>query len=455
MKKKLIITALVIIALIVVVARQYPKLYIASGYGAKSLASGIFVAGREPMMVKDQDLNYSIVKYTSSKIDFENKSVTTSFWGLAPQTAVFRSGLGCCLIDDRPLDSVKSISFVRPSVQQVGVWQRPWPEGDKIKDTIFSEINKVKLDSAINSAFNSTSEDQKRTAAVVVIYKGQLIKEKYWEDQKINADTRLWGWSMNKSIINALVGILVKQGKLGIMASAPVSEWLNDKRRDITINDLLHMSSGLKWNENYGIVSNTTQMLFSDPDCYKAAILAPFNKKPDTEWKYSSGTANILSGIIRSTIHNDNDYHAFPYRELFNKTGMSSMIMETDASGNFVGSSFGYAIARDWARFGLLYYNNGVWQGDTILPKGWVDYTRTPAKASKGKYGAMFWLNQANQLPDVPEDTYSCQGHRGQRVFIIPSRNLVVVRLGFSDENFNHNAFLKGILASIDFKGRK
>jgi CubicO group peptidase (beta-lactamase class C family) len=449
MKRKLIISILIGFALILIIVSQYPKLYIATGYGAKCMASGVFIADREPIMVQEQDLNYSIVKLTSSKIDFVNKTVTTSFWGLAPQTAVYRKGLGCCLINDRLLDSVKNVSFIRPSDKRFGVWQREWPEGDKIKKIIFPEINKTKLDSVINDAFVTTGKKNKRTAAVVVLYKGELVGEKYWQIAEITGNTRLWGWSMNKSIMNAMTGILVRQGKLNPSAIAPVHEWLNDKRRDITINDLLHMSSGLKWNEDYGTAANTTKMLFRDPDCYKAAISAPFDKKPDTEWKYSSGTANIMSGIIRSIFHNDNDYHVFPYSELFNKIGMASMIMETDAAGNFVGSSFGYASARDWARFGLLYYNNGVWKGDTILPKGWVDYTRAPAKASGGKYGAMFWLNKAHQLADAPEDTYSCQGHRGQRVFIIPSRNLVVVRLGFSDENFDHNEFLKGILASI------
>ena len=125
------------------------------------------------------------------------------------------------------------------------------------------------------------------------------------------------------------------------------------------------------------------------------------------------------------------------------------MIIETDAAGNFVGSSYGYATARDWARFGLLYYKDGVWKGDTILPRGWVGYTTTQAVASKGEYGAQFWLNKSKKLPDAPQDLYSCNGHRGQRVFIIPSRKLVVVRLGFSEDGFDQNEFIKGILAAI------
>jgi hypothetical protein len=190
-------------------------------------------------------------------------------------------------------------------------------------------------------------------------------------------------------------------------------------------------------------------MLYRSHDSYKVAIDVPYGKKPGSEWKYSSGTTNILSGIMRTVIGNDQAYHEFPYREIFNKIGVSSMILETDAAGNFVGSSYGFATARDWARFGLLYYREGIWKNDTILPKGWVDYTRNPVADSKGEYGAQFWLNRSRSLPDAPEDMFFCDGHRGQRIFIIPSRKLVVVRLGFSEEGFDHNLFLKGILAAI------
>jgi hypothetical protein len=233
---------------------------------------------------------------------------------------------------------------------------------------------------------------------------------------------------------------------LSVDASAPVEEWLKDKRREITINDLMHMSSGLKWNEDYGDVSDVTNMLYSERNCYQSAIKAPFEKKPNAVWKYSSGTANILSGIVRITLKNDSQYFEFPYNELFRKIGMNSMVLETDANGYFVGSSYSYATAKDWAKFGQLYLQNGVWKGDTILPKGWVEYTKTSADAANGQYGAQFWLNRSRALPDIPEDMFSCQGHRGQRIFIIPSRQLVVVRMGFSENKFDHNQFLKMIL---------
>ena len=454
LRRKIVILVAVIATLIIIAVSQYPKLYLATGYGAKSMATAVFVADRDPIMVKNTDLRYSIVKYTRSTIDYKNRSVVTSFWGLAKQTAVYRPGLGCCLIGELPADVVQKSGMTLPVIRREGVWRTAWPDGDAVKDTVYPEIDKARLQAAIDAAFDEKTENKKGTAAVVVLYKGELVAEKYATGLGITADTRLWGWSMTKSIVNAMAGVLTKQGKLNVNAVAPVAEWLNDKRRDITINDLMHMCSGLKWDEDYSDVSSATNMLYRSADCYKVAVDVPFQKKPGTEWKYSSGTSNILSGIIRTLIGNDQIYLNYPYREIFNKIGASSMILETDAAGNFVGSSYCYATARDWARFGLLYYHDGVWKGDTILPKGWVTYTKTVATPSKGQYGAQFWLNRSKSLPDAPEDLFACEGHRGQRVFIIPSRNLVVVRLGFSETSFGHNEFLKGILSAINLNVR-
>jgi len=449
MRRKIVIPIVVIATLIIIVVSQYPKLYLATGYGAKSMATAVFVAERDPQVVKLTDLNFSIVQYTQSVVDYENKSVTTSFWGMARQTAIYRNGFGCCLLGDRSADSLRMVTFNLPVNRRDGVWHLAWPNGDLLKDTIYPEIDTLKMKSAIDAAFDQSPNYEKRTAAVVVIYKGELVAEKYDKARGITSDTRLWGWSMTKSLMNAMAGVLTKQGRLDVNAVAPVPQWQKDDRRNITINNLMQMNSGLKWNENYSDVSSATTMLYRSADCYQVAIDVPYKNKPGANWKYSSGTTNILSGIMRILIGNDQNYFEFPYREIFNKIGISTMIMETDAAHNFVGSSYSYATARDWARFGLLYYNDGIWKGDTILPKGWVGYTRTPAPDSNDKYGAQFWLNKAKTLPDAPDDMFTAEGHRGQRVFIIPSRHLVVVRLGFSEEGFNHNEFLKGILTAI------
>jgi len=448
-RKILLPVMIILVVIAILIKSQYPKLYIATGYGAKTMATAVFVSGKDPQTVQSIDLNYSIVKYTRSNIDFKNKSVTTSFWGLAKQTAVYREGFGCCLIGPTPREMLQQSGFSIPILKRNALWRIPWPDGDRRKDTIFPEIDTLKLKSAVNEAFGPSSTDKRWTAAVVVLYKGELIAEKYSDEMGITPDTRIWGWSMTKSIMNAMAGVLSKQKKLDVKATAPVSQWLNDHRRNITIHDLMGMNSGLKWDEDYGDVSSVTTMLYRSDNCFKIATGAPYQKAPGSEWEYSSGTSNILSGIMRTLIANDQAYHEFPYREIFNKIGVTSMLIETDAAGNFVGSSYSNATARDWARFGLLYYNDGVWKGDTILPKGWVSYTRTPASGSKGQYGAQFWLNQSKSVPDAPQDMFYCDGHRGQRIFIIPSRNLVVVRLGFSEIGFDHNKFLKGIQGAI------
>jgi len=448
MKKKVWIPLLLVVAISTIATSQYPKLYVATGYGAKCMASGIFVAGREALSIQENDLDYSIVKYTTSKINFQEKSVTTTLFGLAKQKAIYREGFGCCLTDEQYPEMYKT-SHSLPLPDADYNWRRSWPEGEGMSDTIFPEIDTTQLKNAVDMAFDQPDSKIKRTAAVVIIYKGRLVAEQYWKEQAFSSDTRIWGWSMNKSIVNAMVGILVKQGKLSLDASAPVETWLSDPRRNITLNDLLHMSSGLSWNEDYGAISDVTTMLYRKQDVFQYAIDFPLDKLPNNEWKYSSGTTNILSGIVRKTLKNDKLYHNLPYTEIFGKLGMRSMVLETDASGNYVGSSYGYATAKDWAKFGQLYLQDGVWKGDSILPKGWVSYTTTPAIAANGRYGSHFWLNRSGELPDAPKDMFTCKGHRGQRIFIIPSRQLVIVRLGFAEDQFNYNDFVDAILKSI------
>lgn len=448
MKKRILISFIVVIVIGVIGKSQFPKLYVATGYGAKCMASGIFVSGRSAEEVKNNDLDYSIVKYTSHIIDYKERNVTSSFYGFAKQKAVFREGYGCCLIGDS-LNNNSDTPYSPPFKKREYAWKKEWPEGDQCCDSVFKDIDKPLLNRALDTAFDPTGVKSKRTAAVVVVYKGKLIGEKYWLEQSITGDTRIWGWSMNKSVLNAMMGVMVRQHKLDIKASAPVEKWLGDQRRLITLNDLLQMSSGLKWNEDYGDLSDVTTMLYRNSNCYAYASSFPYEKEAGSAWKYSSGTTNILSGIIRKTLRNDTTYHQFPYKEIFDKIGMNSMLLETDMSGYFVASSYGYANARDWAKFGQLYLQDGVWKGDSILPKGWVSYSTSSAKMADGKYGAMFWLNRALTLPDVPADMFCCEGHRGQRIFIIPSKQLVVVRLGFAEDHFDYNEFLKSILDAI------
>jgi len=181
---------------------------------------------------------------------------------------------------------------------------------------------------------------------------------------------------------------------------------------------------------------------------YERALGYPIGSK----WYYSSGSANIVNYLIRKTIDNDKEYYQFAQSRLFNKIGIPDAVFEVDASGTQVGSSYIFATARDFARYGLLYLQDGVFNGESILPEGWVNYSTSPASSSKGEYGSLFWLNRAKKYPSAPEDMYSCQGHDGQSIFIIPSRDLVVVVLGFShkpDHGMNDDKLLGDILGAI------
>jgi CubicO group peptidase (beta-lactamase class C family) len=295
---------------------------------------------------------------------------------------------------------------------------------------------------------------------VLVVYNDQLIAERYAPG--ITKDMPLIGWSMSKSVTSALVGILVSQGKLTVKDPAPVPEWqaAGDPRHAITLEQLLEMSCGLAWEEVYETkpISDVNLMLFTKPDTAAYAAGLPLAAAPGTKWNYSTGTTQIISRIIRGTFSEPKEYYAFPRAALFNRIGMRNTVLCPDASGTFVGGAFVFASARDWARFGLLYLHDGVWGSERILPEGWVAFTRTPAPASHGIYGAHFWLNQgeikglgASKLfADAPHDLFYCAGYQSQLVIIIPSRKLVLVRLGMTTKGeWAMDEFVTNILKAI------
>jgi len=294
-----------------------------------------------------------------------------------------------------------------------------------------------------------------RTRAVVVVHGGRIVAERYGPG--FTATTRLQGWSMTKSITNALVGILVRDKKLDVRAPAAVLEWQapDDPRRAITLDVLLRASSGLEWSETYEaspLQSDVIYMLYRGGHTDMAAYAAskPLAHPVDTVWSYSSGTTLVISRLVRQVVGGgEPELRAFAREALFGPLGMTSAVLEADASGTVVGSSYSWATARDWARFGLLYLRDGVWDGKRILPEGWVDYSRTPTPAAPhGEYGAHFWTNAGGPgggppMPDAPRDLFFASGHDGQLVAIVPSRDLVVVRLGLtpSDGRFDAEGY--------------
>ena len=435
---------------------------IGAAYKAKVLCSGVFISMRSPHDIMREDLE-DIPSMIDAKIDFAAKSVTASFPGVPAQRAVFRVGLGCTL-----LSGASDVEMQR-HVSKVGINPLASPAGKRKTgglrypdEGLPLEVSSEKLAKAIDGAFSEKSADNPvRTRAIVVVYDGQIVGECYAAG--ISADTALPGWSMTKSVTNALVGILVKEGKLSVDRPAPIAEWsgAGDPRRAITLDHLLRMSSGLKFDERYGpAVSDVNRMLLRSPDAAACAITKSIRYEPGSHWQYSSGTTNIISRIIRDNVGGSLEtYHAFPRQALFEKIGMDSAVMEVDAVGTFVGSSFMYATARDWARFGLLYLNDGLWAGERILPQGWVSYSRKPSStAPLGRYGAHFWTNGGNiaggkpkPLEKLPADTFYAAGYEGQYVIIIPSRKLVVVRLGMTRNirAWDMESFVSEVLAAI------
>jgi CubicO group peptidase (beta-lactamase class C family) len=219
------------------------------------------------------------------------------------------------------------------------------------------------------------------------------------------------------------------------------------------------MSSGLEFDDSKRPLTDSI-LMFSSPDMAAYASQKPLIEKPDTKWSYSNGTTNIIARIIRTAIGGSQaDYFAFPRNALFNCISMNSAIIEPDASGVFVGSTYMYATARDWARFGLLYLQDGIWEDERILPEGWVAYSRTPTPTNpSGEYGAHFWLNTESEqnkgkrkYPNIPSDAFFATGHDGQSLTIIPSHSLVVVRLGLTkdQEAFDLDSFIADILQAI------
>jgi hypothetical protein len=432
MKKiKRILLAIAIVGLSYFIYDTSVKLPVVTGYSAKDICSGIFIANRSLESLVENDINYSFMSKTSIKVDENEKSVTASIFGLFPRKAIYRGALGCCITKGYDENELKQQAFKRPTIENIPL------------DTAINDI-KVKVDfKLLNTALDSVFEREERTRGVVVLYKNKLIAERYGDG--FDQSTPLLGWSMNKSIINAMVGILKKQNRLDLNDKTLFKEWENDERKDIALNDLMHMSSGLDWDEGYGGLSDVTKMLYKAGTASGYAMAKQFSVKPDSTWIYSSGTSNIISKYLRDKINNDEEYHNFPYLELFKKIGASSFYYETDAEGTFVGSSFGYATTRDWAKFGLLYLNDGMANGERILPEGWAKYSSTPAKASNGQYGAQFWLNADSEI-----DEFNCIGHHGQMVSIIPSKDLVIVRLGLSiDKRFDTNKFIQNVVNSI------
>jgi CubicO group peptidase (beta-lactamase class C family) len=317
----------------------------------------------------------------------------------------------------------------------------PWPTREWPQADLDPRIDRGALEKLLDRAFSQPEpDDLGRTHAVVAVQHGSIVAERYAHDA--GPEDTFLSWSMAKSITNAMVGILVRQGRLDVSQPVPVREWsADDPRSRITIDQMLRMVDGLRFREaehlGGGSVryypseeSDVIPMLFGEGKADVAGFAAtlPYLEEPEVRWNYNSGASNLLSRLVSETVGGGRDETLdFMRRELFEPLGMTSAVPRFDEAGHFMGSSHCYCSARDFARFGTLYLRDGVWDGVRILPEGWVDYSRTPSPQSDGLYGAHFWV--------IPGSlgTFQCQGAQGQRIGIVPKLDLVIVRLGATE----------------------
>jgi CubicO group peptidase (beta-lactamase class C family) len=309
-----------------------------------------------------------------------------------------------------------------------------WPAGD-----LDPRVDRAALEGLLDHAFSQPDpDDMDRTHSLVIIQGGRLVAERHAHDS--TPDDTFLSWSMAKSITNALVGILVHQGKLDIDEPVDVPEWpRDDKRRRITVDQMLRMVDGLRFREAEDIgggsvryysaeESDVIPMLFGEgkQDVAKFAASLPYVAEPEARWNYNSGASNLLARMVSNRVGGgEQGMRDFMRRELFDRIGMKTADPRFDERGNFIGSSHCYCSGRDFARFGYLFLRDGVWEGERILPEGWVDYTRTPTpQAPGGCYGAHFWV--------IPGSLglFECNGMGGQRILISPKLDLVMVRVG-------------------------
>jgi CubicO group peptidase (beta-lactamase class C family) len=415
----------------------------AAGF-AKVMCSAVFITGLEPDFAAE-NVGYFTAPYEQRAkvgkpvIDRVKKTVEVPVPNRATRTAVYLGDQGCVAL---PIGQT-SVSFkpVRVRSKPPDPATQPWPMGDAPpKEPLPPDaIDMAKVKQAVDAAFDPPAG---MTAAFVVTWKGRVIGERYGEG--ITARTPLESWSMGKSVTGTLIGVLIRQGAYQLSQPAPIPEWQStpgDPRAKIRIVDLLHMSSGLRIKapqdpdyDSAGTYPDHVYLYTGTVNSFHYAATRPLQWPPNTVGRYHNTDPVLVNYLIRLAVEKrGEEYLSFPRRALFDRIGMRTMVVETDPYENFLLQGYEFASARDWARLGNLYLQDGVWNGERILPEGWSKFVSTLAPAWEADkrpiYGGFFWLNGDGSYP-VPKDAYFMSGAGGQTTMIIPSHDLVVVRLG-------------------------
>lgn len=461
----LLVVGLPLALLVAALALGVPEM--GSAHAAKVFGSAVFVGERSIDSIRANEfaqetiIDRVVSPFIDVSVDRENRTLTASLLG-TEATGLFRPEIGFVLAPDGEVDALKRQAATGPPPLDPSRRDRPWPLGDR--DALRPLADSARRESVkrvMDVAFAENADGPRlRTRALLVVHRGVLVGERYAEG--FGPDQRLHGWSMTKSVVSALAGIAVRDGLLTLDEAPVLSSWPDsgDARSRISLRHLLGGTPGLEWEESYaGVNGDPAVMLFRRPGAGSFAAQRPSIAEPGTQGRYSSGTTNILCLALRERFDDLESFLAWPREALFEPVGLDSMLIEPDPDGVMVGSSFAWATARDWARFGLLYLNDGMVGDRRILPEGWVAASVTPAEGwSAPRYGWQWWLNRADPGDDgarahegVPEDAFEASGFQGQKLAIIPSRQTVIVRLGCTKvrSRFDAAALYRDILEAL------
>jgi CubicO group peptidase (beta-lactamase class C family) len=435
---------------------QSPTSLGAASY-AKILCSAVFVSARDVDEARQNSASFLMnapdrAKPVAVDVDRQRRRVRITIDKIT-RTAAFYGDQGCII---HPFDH-DGIHFrpvpVTTTLPEAGA--QPWPMGDApSREPWPAKLDRMKVQAALDLAFADAAA---LTAGMVVVHKGQIVGERYMAG--ITKDTQLESWSMGKSLTATLVGLIIKAGAFSLDDLAPVPDWRRpgDPRATIRVRDVMRMSSGLsftgqddRWMDPTWQYHDHFFIYAGAVDAYKYAVSSPLEFAPNTVGRYRNSDPMTLGFLVRQAVEQrGEEFLTFPQRALFDKIGIRKQVLETDPWGNFLLSGYDYGTPRNWARLGLLYLRDGVWNEQRLLPEDFAKFVSTPAPAwQRPEYGGQFWLNGIGQW-NLPRDAYFMSGAGGQHTFIVPSHDLVVVRMGHQRGSAIGSKLLNQSLAAI------
>ena len=446
---------------------QHQRDMVRRGQQAIFMCNGLFTSNRTLEQIFEQELAFFREPIgTPDGGDYEvlwdRRAVEIGAPGAVPvMRAAFREGIGCVILPpDQTLEDIDRLPELTLPYPPGDPAKIPWPDGDFIENTILpSNVDEEKLLAASNWAFDRESPEQV-TLSLIVVYNGQIVHERYAPGFDMTTRTRTW--STAKSVASTLIGMLVDEGKL-VLDDPLGFDWYPrvrspeaDPRNEITLRHVLNMSSGLETVDNGGLeyAIGSGMSYWAGASSVVGARSRAVIREPGTYWDYENYDTLLGVYAMKLALGGEKAYAEFPRKALLDKIGMRNTLVSTDRFGDFVLSSQVYTNARDLARFGLLYLNDGIWNGQRLLSEEWIDFVRTPAPSTEsigGIYGGQWWLVPEGRN-DVPKEAYSTSGNRGQYTVVVPSHNMVIVRRGldYGRQGFDRWGLTREVLKAID-----